>query len=128
MKTMTVTEFQDAYRAQADKPERIVFKCPACGTLQSGEDFISAGAGKDFESVSADLGFSCIGRFTGKGSPSDEKGKGHGCNWTLGGLFRIHELEVIDQDGKVYPHFDLATKEEADAHRSAVGGKDDQAD
>lgn len=42
---------------------------------------------------------------TGKPSPA-----GPGCNWTLGGLLRIHELEV-----QTVPWFRVASPEEAQA-------------
>jgi len=70
------------------------FICPNCGTVQTEEQFIEHGV-TDYESVVA---FSCIGRYV----------DGIGCNWTLGGLFKIHNLEVMDDDGKSYPFFDLA--------------------
>lgn len=100
------------------------FVCPACGTVQSGENFVATGK-FSFEKPDAllsVLGYSCIGRFTGK---DDEgiaaKGRGEkwdkGCNWTLGGLFQIHTLEVIDENGKCVPHFEFA---EADANK--IGG------
>lgn len=121
MKTMTHDEFRSAIRAQAETPQQVVFKCPRCETLQSGEDLIAAGAG-DWETVRVRVGFSCIGRFTGKGSPSKEIGKGHGCNWTLGGLFQMHQLEVITPDGERHPMFELATPDVAARHRARQGG------
>lgn len=117
MKKLTLAEFQAAYKAQADRAEDVVFRCPACKTLQSANDLIRAGAGDSFETVNGYLGFSCIGRFTGATSPRRDP-DGKPCNWTLGGLFRIHEMEVITPDGTAHPHFELATREEADEHRS----------
>jgi hypothetical protein len=38
-----------------------------------------------------------------------------GCDWTLGGLFTIHELIVVDEDGKDNPLFVPATADEAQA-------------
>lgn len=122
IKTMTLDEFHAAAKAQAPSHDQIVFRCPRCDTLQSGQDLINAGAGDDFDAVEKYLGFSCIGRFTGKGSPSEERGMGHGCNWTLGGFFQMHTFEVITPDGDHHPLFELATKEEADAHRGAANG------
>lgn len=118
MKTMQLNEFHAACEAQAPSHDQIVFQCPMCGTLQSARDLIAAGAGTDFDAVERYLGFACIGRFTGAESPRSEP-DGQPCNWTLGGLFQTHKLEVVTPDGKRHPHFELATREEADAHRVA---------
>jgi hypothetical protein len=117
MNTMTLEEFHAACKAQAPSNDLIVFKCPTCSTLQSARDLISAGAGADFDAVQRYLGFSCIGRFTGAGSPRKEP-DGQPCNWTLGGLFRTHRLEVVTPDGERHPQFELATHDEAEAHRA----------
>lgn len=118
IKQMTLDEFHAACKAQASSSDQIVFKCPMCGALQSARDLIAVGAGKDFDEVERYLGFSCIGRFTGAGSPA--QGKEGPCNWTLGGLFQTHKMEVVTQDGERHPRFELATREEADAHRSVA--------
>lgn len=55
-----------------------------------------------------DLGFSCVGRFTQAGPPR-RKPDGRPCNWTLGGLFKLHTLEVVDEEGQAHPLFELAT-------------------
>lgn len=86
--------------------------CPVCKTVQSSRCLIKAGAGKSFEEVERYLGFSCVGRFTGAGSPR-KKPDGQPCNWTLGGLFRLHELEVETPEGRKHEHFELATPEQA---------------
>lgn len=120
MTTLTIAEFHDAIRAQGSPSRKdIAFLCPACGTVQSARDFIRAGAGDDFEAVEKHLAFSCIGRFTHANPPPKKKGKQKGCNWTLGGLLRIHELEIIDEQGKHHPRFALATPEQAKAHLEA---------
>lgn len=118
---MTLEEFHAACKAQAASREQIVFKCPMCKTPQSGRDLIAAGAGQDFDAVEKYLGFSCIGRFTGAGSARKEP-DGKPCDWTLGGLFQLHKLVVVTPDGKRHPHFELATREEADAHRAGQDG------
>jgi hypothetical protein len=115
MKTLTLQEFHDACRAQGVPREHIALICPMCGTPQSAEDFIRAGAGERFEDVEKVLGFSCVGRFTGAPSPR-EKHDGKPCNWTLGGFFQLHKLEVVTDDGKRHPRFELATPEAAQAH------------
>lgn len=95
MQTMTLTEFHDALRSQGVPIERVTFRCPMCKTLQCAQDLIDAGAGATLNKVETYLAFSCVGRFT----------DGKGCNWTLGGLFKIHELEVVTPDGKRHPRF-----------------------
>ncbi len=73
------------------------FICPRCKTPQGAEDLIAVGVEK--EKIGDYLGFSCIGRWT----------KDKGCDWTLGGLFKIHTLEIEDHDGKMHPRFELSS-------------------
>ena len=120
MNEMTLAEFQDACKAQADRGANVVVKCPMCQTLQTSADLIAAGAGKDFDAVQGKLGFSCVGRWTGAGSPRRTP-DGKPCNWTLGGLLQAHALEVVLPDGERVPHFELATPAEAEAHRAKTG-------
>ena len=96
MKTMTTDEFHEAIKLQGCKIKNVTFCCPACKTLQSAQDLIDAGAGKNVAEVEKYLAFSCIGRFT----------KDKGCDWTLGGLFKIHTLEIITEEGKRRPCFE----------------------
>ena len=117
MKVMSVEEFRKAVRDQgAPSSKQACFICPMCGTVQNMVDLIMAGAGKGEDEVSKYIGFSCLGRFTHHKPPPKEKGTQGGCNWTLGGLFQLHELEVITEDGKHHPHFDLATQEQTAVH------------
>ncbi len=71
------------------------FECPSCHHPQSAKDWEDNKIDKD--TIQNQLGFSCIGRHV----------ENIGCDWTLGGLFQIHTLEVIDDDGEVYRHFKL---------------------
>jgi len=119
MQTMTLEEFRAACIAQSPSHDVLVVKCPMCGTLQTARELIAAGAGADFDAVERYLGWSCIGRFTGAPSPRT-KPDGQPCNWTLGGMFRLHKLEVVTPDGEKHPRFELATREEADAHRAEM--------
>jgi hypothetical protein len=115
MRTMTLSEFHAALKAQGVSSSLYcAFRCPMCGTLQCAADLIAAGAGVDFDAVERFLGFSCIGRFTGAGSPRKERDR-KPCNWTLGGLFSVHNLEVVTPDSQRHPRFELATPEEAQA-------------
>jgi hypothetical protein len=118
MKTMTITEFRQTLKDQGVPREHYAFRCPTCRTVQSAADLIAAGAGADFDAVQPYLAFSCVGRFTGAGSPSDNP-PGTGCNWTLGGFFLAHQLEVIDDEGKHHPRFEPVSAEEAQAHLQA---------
>jgi len=97
VKTVSLEDFMaQATALYGDDPAKWKFKCPRCGEVQSAEDLVAAGVDKD--DVQKYMGFSCIGRFT------DDKG----CDWTLGGLFRLHELEIVDEEGNHHPYFDLA--------------------
>jgi hypothetical protein len=118
MQTLTLDEYLAAVKAQGVSTEHVAVKCPMCKTIQSGADLIAAGAGADFDAVERYLAFSCVGRFTGAGSPRKTP-DGQPCNWTLGGLFTLHQLEVVTPDGKRHPRFELATSEEARAHRAS---------
>ena len=92
MKTLTLAEFHAELKALGvTQIEDVTFICPMCKTVQSGRDLIEAGAGKNIDEVEKYLAFSCVGRFTGAPSPRT-KPDGKPCNWTLGGLFQLHEL------------------------------------
>lgn len=117
MRTITLDEFHAELKAQGvNGIESCAFICPVCKTIQSGADLIIAGAGKTFDEVEKFLAFSCVGRFTRAGPYKPGMPPGRGCNWTLGGLFQCHTLEVITPDGTKHPRFELATHEEAKAH------------
>jgi len=97
MRTVKLSDFiEEAKRRFGDDSRKWKFKCPQCKTVQSAEDLVAAGVSKD--DVERFVGFSCIGRFK----------EGVGCDWTLGGLFQIHEIEIEDEDGKMHRHFELA--------------------
>lgn len=78
------------------------FKCARCGHVQSATTARERAPGID---DGADPGWlrnhlarNCEGRLT----------SGVGCDWSLGGLFQIHKLEVIDDDGSPVPVFEFA--------------------
>lgn len=119
MERLTLDQFIEACKVQAPSSDLIVFRCPMCKTLQTARDLIAAGAGKTFDEVERYLAFSCVGRFTGAPSPRTNP-DGKPCNWTLGGLFTLHQLEIETPDGKKHPRFALAPKEEADAYRATM--------
>jgi len=118
MKTLSLAEFHAAIREQ-DSPsvEEVGLVCPMCGTVQTGRDLIEAGAGENFDAVEKYLGFSCVGRWTDAGAPRNAP-DGEPCNWTLGGLFQTHKLEVVTEDGKRHPRFEVATKAQMDEYRA----------
>lgn len=119
MNIMTLDEFHAAIRLQDVPLHQVAFRCPMCGTVQCANDLLAAGAGASFEDVEKYIGFSCVGRFTGAGQHVAGTDPGRGCNWTLGGLFQIHKLEVVTDDGVHHPRFELASEAEAKAHMGA---------
>ena len=119
MRTMTTEEFHVALKAQRVKREHLAFICPMCGTIQSAADLIAAGAGDDFDAVEKFLAFSCVGRWTGA-EPPRSKPDGKPCNWSLGGLFQLHNFEVVTEDGVRHPRFPPATPEQAKAHAAGM--------
>lgn len=116
LRRLTLAEFHDAIRAQGVPRVNVAAKCPMCGTVQSMADLIAAGAGSTEDEVEKYMGFSCVGRFTNAGPHRRGMPPGRGCDWTLGGLFTIHKLEVVTPDDERHPRFELATPEEAQAH------------
>jgi hypothetical protein len=113
IQVLTTQEFYDELKKQNiyDKTD-LAFKCPRCGVVQSARSLILAGAGKDFKEVEPYVAFSCVGRWTGAEQPR-AKQDGKPCNWTLGGLFQMHKLEIVTPNGKHHPRFEPATPEEA---------------
>lgn len=116
MNTMTQDEFlAEAKRRFGENVREWKFVCPMCGTIQSVQQLLDAvlklGGKKD--DVHGYIGFSCIGRFTRQGDAGiAAKNRGEkwdkGCNWTLGGLFQCHTLEVTMPEGGHRPTFELA--------------------
>lgn len=119
---ISVTEFHRRLKAQSvSAREHVALVCPMCGTVQSLASLMAAGA--DAGRAERMIGFGCEGRLTGAGrwpnKPSAKRRAVRGCDWSLGGLFRIHRLEVID-DGEVFPRFEVATPEQAQALEQAL--------
>jgi hypothetical protein len=112
-------EFLGRIKVQGVSSKHIALVCPICGTVQSMASLIKVGAKP--ETVEGFFGFSCEGRFSRAGPWPAESNKTdaakkrrlvRGCDWTLGGLLRLHRLEVT-VDGGVRPCFELATPEQA---------------
>lgn len=115
---ITIAEFKAELTAQDVPREHFAVVCVQCGTVQSRQDFVDAGVFPTVEEAQSQWGFSCIGRSVA----------GRGCDWTLGGLFHIHKLEVDPGGGeKPFPCFEPATAEQAQAHmrRRHVKAADD---
>lgn len=126
MRTMSVDEFHAACKAQGcGRTDLVVLICPMCETPQTGAELVAAGAGADFDAVEKYFGFSCIGRWKERISAwsalKHARARKEGCDWTLGGLFALHTLEVITPDGQSHPRFAPATPEQAQAHLLAKG-------
>lgn len=75
------------------------FRCPSCGHVQSVVSVQAIDPSLSAESVAGWIYYSCQGRQLDR--------KHGGCDWTLGGLFRIHKLEVLEPDGSVQPVFEF---------------------
>jgi len=69
------------------------FKCPACGHVQSIQDFLD----HNIENPDSKVYYNCIGRYV----------PGTGCNWTLGGLLNIHNMTVV-KDLRSFHVFEMA--------------------
>lgn len=74
------------------------FRCVSCGHVQSIASILEHTPDRDRELVGNQVAFSCEGRWV----------KGVGCDWTLGGLFTIHKVEVVMEDGAICPSFEFA--------------------
>lgn len=92
-----------------DSPKNIATICPACGTVQSYA--LARKLGASDEQAKGLAAYSCVGRI---------KGSAEGCNWTLGGVLKIHTLAVMEDDGEVMPFFELATAEQAKELKARV--------
>jgi hypothetical protein len=110
MKTMTQAELVAELRQRfGDDARQWTFICPICKTRQNANDFFATGQFKPGTGeVNKYLGFSCIGRFTGAGPHKPGRAPGRGCDWTLGGLLQVHELEIILPNGKRSPAMEMA--------------------
>lgn len=83
-------------------PMKWAFKCPACGKVSTMQEFKDAGATPN------DAYQTCIGRHTGKGSPT--KDSKEGCNWAAFGLFGTLNGGdvVVTEAGKEIQVFSMA--------------------
>lgn len=120
---ITLAMMHDRLEQQGVSHQRhYAFRCPICGTVQSLASLVAAGLKP--EVAERQIAFSCEGRATGAGPWPAEQTKSakaarrrliRGCDWTLGGLFRLHAVEIKFPDGELRPCFDIATADEAKA-------------
>lgn len=109
VKEVTIEEFMaEGNLLFGPHPKDWKFKCVRCKTVQSMEDLVAAGASP--EEAEGLIGFSCIGRLTGAGEMKEGEGPGRGCNWSLGGLFQLHEKAVLMPDGHKRRVFEFAER------------------
>lgn len=96
-RVMTLEEWRAEAKIRFGDNSRLwAFKCARCGGIQTVQDFIDSGSTE--KEAHSRAHFSCIGRQV----------KGRGCDWSLGGLFRIHTLEVKTPEGELVPVFEFA--------------------
>lgn len=126
--TVTVDEFRRRLKAQEVDNRHMALVCPICGTVQSMASLVAAGA--TVEQAECQIGFSCEGRITGAGGwpskPNAARKAVRGCDWSLGGLFRLHKLEVVTEDGEKHPRFTVADQKDAMALASAIEARSDE--
>ncbi len=110
-----ITEAQRRYGPRARNWR---FRCPSCGHVQSGEDFIALGMTR--EEAAKRFAFSCIGRWMPECQDAFTGGPGP-CNYAGGGLIRIAPICVVVEDKEVFC-FDFADEPLAETHESAAAG------
>lgn len=108
---ITLAQFKARLQAQGVPLEHCAFRCVRCGHIQSAASLVRYLPPEEAGNAAY---YSCEGRYN----------KDVGCDWTLGGLFQIHTLEVLakDTNSPVYgilravPVFEPASPEDARAH------------
>ena len=75
-----------------------IFECPSCKHKQSVNSVIEHNPELKKEDVRKWIYFNCEGR-------TNEE---NGCDWTLGGLFQIHTLEILWEDNSKSKVFNFA--------------------
>jgi len=105
---LTRAEFRQAIKDRFGKDASwpdIAFRCPMCKVETKGQEWLDYG-----QKGEAMLGFSCIGRLKGTDQGLETKNRTPtGCNYTNGGLFQLHSIEVHDpDDDHIHKFFDFA--------------------
>lgn len=73
------------------------FKCPSCGHIQSINSMLEHNPSLKPMKIQGSVYFNCEGMINEE----------YGCDWTLGGLFKIQKVEV-KFNGKYFPVFEFA--------------------
>ena len=125
IRTLTIPQFHAELKAQGvSSQQHSALICPICKTVQSMASLVKAGASQD--EAERMIGFSCEGRLTNAGpmpgNPSAKRKAIRGCDWSLGGLFKLHVLEVEDEEGGKHPRFEVAPPEDAKALEESMKG------
>lgn len=128
--TITLAEAHARMKAQGvSAPRHFAFRCPVCGTVQSMASLVAAGASP--KQAERSIAFSCEGRLTNAGpaarrddnSPKAEARRAvRGCDWSLGGLFQVHRLEISYPKGVTRPSFEIVGPLEAKALEAKFAG------
>jgi hypothetical protein len=110
MKKQTLEEWRaEATSLFGPDPVNWKFVCPACGRVNTGQEFKDLGADPN------EMYQSCIGRVNGKMNPPTDavKASGEGCNWAAFGLLKTlgKGRIVITDDGYEVQVFDFAYPE-----------------
>lgn len=95
----TLEEWQaEAKRLFGNDVNKWRFKCPGCGHVQTRQDYLDMGMGKQCDRY---LAFSCIGRFRQTDPMKKdlvvdfgELDKGAGCHYVGGGLFNVSPVGI----------------------------------
>jgi len=85
-----------------DDPRKWEFRCVRCGNVQSHASVTARNP--QIGHVWRWISYACEGRHT----------DGVGCDWSLGGLFRIHTREVVDDGQEPAPVFLFAAEPMSD--------------
>lgn len=112
MKNYTYQEWMDEAKQRfGDDFRQWKFICPACGHIQSVQDFIDLGLDPN------DAFKECIGRHNGNMKPAN-KSNGNGCDWCSYGLFGTlwKGICVITDDETKMEIFDFAPADKEDIH------------
>ena len=109
VKQITLNDFLGVLKAQGVPSEHYAYRCVKCGHIQSAASLVRHVGPERAGNLAY---YSCEGRFN----------REIGCDWTLGGLFRIHALEVGTEDGSVVPVFVPASPEEAQTLMAKTAG------
>jgi hypothetical protein len=88
-------------------PDEWRFKCTSCGHAQSTKEVLARHPSLNREDVKSWIYFSCEGRQWACYGKKPQLG----CDWTLGGLFQIHKVEVVTPEGKEIQAFEFAHSE-----------------